>query len=148
MIVDEGDLGPVDVGQTLDNDADPQVYIASPPPPAVTVQFRWGIETFRRTEDQQGGRFVYKAKGSVDGRGGLRLAYGEKNGGCWELGNSAGNCQYRLRSDAQSPGDFIGYQAWERAAGGGECWITVMKSAATDNGGWVDPALLAFDKQF
>mmetsp|Transcript_87159 Transcript_87159/g.247132 ORF Transcript_87159/g.247132 Transcript_87159/m.247132 type:complete len:172 (+) Transcript_87159:154-669(+) len=116
-------------------------------PPAVTVQFMWGTQTFQRSEDVQGGRPVYRARGTVDGKPGLTLSYGEHGGGAWELGSNSGGCLYRIHTDAMSPGAFIGRQPWERVYGG-TIYVTVMQSAPTDSGGWIDPALLAFDKEW
>mmetsp|Transcript_11929 Transcript_11929/g.32752 ORF Transcript_11929/g.32752 Transcript_11929/m.32752 type:complete len:158 (-) Transcript_11929:99-572(-) len=116
-------------------------------PSAVTVQFRWGVETFKRTDRVQCGRFVYKARGSVDGRGGLELSYSEHGGGSWELGGSSGGCLYRILTNAATPAALIGSQEWARTSGG-TCHIIVMQSAATESGGWIDPALLAFDQRW
>eukprot|EP00435_Cladocopium_sp_Y103_P034819 s505_g9.t1 len=44
-------------------------------PDLVTVEFRWGTETFFRTEDRTHGRYVYRSRGTLDGKGGLRLQY-------------------------------------------------------------------------
>mmetsp|Transcript_84770 Transcript_84770/g.263727 ORF Transcript_84770/g.263727 Transcript_84770/m.263727 type:complete len:159 (-) Transcript_84770:14-490(-) len=121
---------------------------ALPGPPAVTVQFRWGIQTFQRTERMQCGRYVYQARGSVDGKGGLTLGYSEQGGGSWELGSSSGGCLYSFQTNAVTPAALVGNHPWERRAGGGTSHIIVMQSAATESGGWIDPALLAFDKKW
>mmetsp|Transcript_18389 Transcript_18389/g.53430 ORF Transcript_18389/g.53430 Transcript_18389/m.53430 type:complete len:168 (-) Transcript_18389:171-674(-) len=120
---------------------------ASGGPPAVTVQFIWGTETFRRTDRVECGRFVYKTRGTVDGKGGLILGYAEHEGGCWELGSISGGCLYRFQTDAKTPAGLVGCRPWTRRSGGGTCNIVVMQRAAETNG-WVDPALLAFDRRW
>mmetsp|Transcript_86933 Transcript_86933/g.243633 ORF Transcript_86933/g.243633 Transcript_86933/m.243633 type:complete len:194 (+) Transcript_86933:179-760(+) len=118
-----------------------------PGPPAVTVQFMWGTQTFYRTGVLQSGRCVYKARGTLDGKGGLTLGYREAAAGeqCgrWELGSVSGGCLYRLKSDASTPSEFVGNLPWERSYGG-TVHVTVMQSAQTTCG-YVDPGLLAFD---
>eukprot|EP00415_Alexandrium_ostenfeldii_P003001 UN3001 len=117
-------------------------------PPAVTVEFMWGCQTFRRTEKTQCGRFVYKARGTVDGRGGLELSYSEHGGGSWELGSESGGCLYRYRTDGDTPSVLVGNLQWSRRSGG-TIYVTLMQSAASsENGGWVDPALLAFHRKW
>merc|ERR1719282_1577530 len=81
---------------------------------AVTVQFRWGTQVFYRTETVQCNRFVYKSRGTVDGKGGLILGYSDSDGGQWQLGSGSGGCLYRFRSAAESPAELIGDHPWER----------------------------------
>eukprot|EP00928_Gymnodinium_smaydae_P008462 TRINITY_DN13083_c0_g4_i1.p1 TRINITY_DN13083_c0_g4~~TRINITY_DN13083_c0_g4_i1.p1 ORF type:complete len:196 (-),score=39.54 TRINITY_DN13083_c0_g4_i1:180-722(-) len=118
-------------------------------PPAVTVQFMWGTQTFHRTDTQQSGRHVYRARGTLDGKGGLTLAYRESESeesapGFWELGNSSGSCLYRLRTAALTPSELIGTMPWERSVGGGSVNIVMMQSVSVESGGWVDPGLLPY----
>mmetsp|Transcript_11930 Transcript_11930/g.32754 ORF Transcript_11930/g.32754 Transcript_11930/m.32754 type:complete len:130 (-) Transcript_11930:99-488(-) len=93
------------------------------------------------------GKYTVQARGSVDGRGGLELSYSEHGGGSWELGGSSGGCLYRILTNAATPAALIGSQEWARTSGG-TCHIIVMQSAATESGGWIDPALLAFDQRW
>mmetsp|Transcript_28056 Transcript_28056/g.74130 ORF Transcript_28056/g.74130 Transcript_28056/m.74130 type:complete len:182 (-) Transcript_28056:76-621(-) len=117
-------------------------------PQAVSVQFPWGTDTFRATPEEKCGRFVYKTRGSIDGKGGLTLSFTDEHGGCWELGGSTGTL-YRRHGVDRSPSELIGYNEWQRSVGGGIIWITVMRSASSSTtGGWIDPALLAFDRKW
>merc|ERR1712151_32535 len=75
-------------------------------PDAVTVQFRWGVETFKRTDVVQSGRYVYKSRTTLDGRGGLTLGYKEDDSGIpahWALGSGSGGTLYRLENDGATP---------------------------------------------
>merc|ERR1719231_726682 len=101
-------------------------------PEAVMVQFMWGAQEFRRTETMQCGRYLFKARGTADGKGGLTLGYSELNGGCWELGSPSGGTLYRIITDATSPAGFLGNQAWQRKAGGGQIFITIMQRSVAD----------------
>eukprot|EP00811_Abedinium_folium_P008252 NODE_17624_length_933_cov_10.362283.p2 GENE.NODE_17624_length_933_cov_10.362283~~NODE_17624_length_933_cov_10.362283.p2 ORF type:complete len:224 (-),score=64.90 NODE_17624_length_933_cov_10.362283:262-846(-) len=130
----------------------------SPPgPEAFSVQLMWGVETMTRQPYARCGRFVYKSRGSVDGRGGIELSYaaggqggegGEGDaGGSWEIGGPSSGCLYRIRSDALTPQALIGRLPWTRSYGG-VIYLTLVVSAATQSGGWIDPQLLAFNKKW
>mmetsp|Transcript_27043 Transcript_27043/g.58880 ORF Transcript_27043/g.58880 Transcript_27043/m.58880 type:complete len:166 (-) Transcript_27043:573-1070(-) len=117
-------------------------------PPAVTVQFAWGRSTFLKQDTSVGGRPVYQAKGSLDGKGGLTLKYNpEREKGAWEIASQSGGCLYFLESDSAHPGAHIGHHPWSRVPRG-VCHLTLMQSALTPAGGWVDPELLAYELPF
>eukprot|EP00929_Paragymnodinium_shiwhaense_P026766 TRINITY_DN15833_c0_g1_i1.p1 TRINITY_DN15833_c0_g1~~TRINITY_DN15833_c0_g1_i1.p1 ORF type:complete len:115 (-),score=19.01 TRINITY_DN15833_c0_g1_i1:63-407(-) len=113
------------------------------------VQFMWGAQEFRRTGVVQCGRYLFKARGTVDGKGGLTLGYSEDSGGCWELGSPSGGTLYRIKTDAASPAGFLGQQKWQRKAGGPDIYVTIMqRSVEQDLEGWIDPQLLAMEKDY
>merc|ERR1719203_1466454 len=111
---------------------------ALPGPGGVTVQFMWGSQTFSRTDALQEGRYIYKARGTVDGKGGLTLCYSDRNGGSWELGSDSGGCLYYFETRAETPEGLVGHRQWTRRTGG-STWLVVMQSASTGSGGWIDP---------
>ncbi|CAK9033908.1 unnamed protein product [Durusdinium trenchii] len=120
-------------------------------PAVVTVQFRWATETFLRTEDRAHGRHIYRSRGTLDGKGGLRLQYqkSESENGGWEISGSQGKCLYRLITDAESPADFLGSQTWARAFGEPTQLVVMQKHRAEiEPGGWIEPGLLAFDRSW
>ncbi|CAE7939528.1 unnamed protein product, partial [Symbiodinium sp. KB8] len=95
------------------------------------------------------GRHVYRSRGALDGKGGLRLQYEKsETAGAWEITSSAGRCLYRLKGNAASPADFIGRRSWDRSYGG-ECVLVVMQKAEADvePGGWIEGGLLALDTE-
>ena len=118
-------------------------------PPAISVQFRWGSQVFKRTEELRCGRRVYKSRGTLDGKGGLTLAYSScRLTGSWELGSESGGCLYFMESDAMTPSALIGNLQWARHPSG-TCFITIMQSAAdAELGGWVDQPLLAMESMW
>ncbi|CAE8590862.1 unnamed protein product [Polarella glacialis] len=116
-------------------------------PPEVTVQFRWAVETFRRTDLVEGARVVYRSRGTVDGKGGLKLSYQETTA-AWEVSSSSGGCLYRLPGNFASPADFVGSRSWQRSYGG-ECNLIVMQKVhVEEDSGWLEPGLLAFDRPY
>mmetsp|Transcript_30761 Transcript_30761/g.56076 ORF Transcript_30761/g.56076 Transcript_30761/m.56076 type:complete len:227 (+) Transcript_30761:37-717(+) len=120
-------------------------------PPIVTVQFKWGVETFTQTDIIECERFVYRSRGSLDGRGGLKLSYSAPvdgaTTGCWQLGSPSGGVLYRIENDGMTPAALLGNLPWKRAYGG-VVHITVMRKTeeAQESAGWIDPPLLAGDK--
>eukprot|EP00931_Biecheleriopsis_adriatica_P120235 TRINITY_DN95350_c0_g1_i1.p1 TRINITY_DN95350_c0_g1~~TRINITY_DN95350_c0_g1_i1.p1 ORF type:complete len:179 (+),score=25.58 TRINITY_DN95350_c0_g1_i1:38-574(+) len=117
-------------------------------PAVMKVQFRWAVETFLRTDRMEHGRFVYRSRGSLDGKGGLQLSYQKKPDlpdgfeGAWEISSSAGKCLYRLACDGDTPTALVGSRPWARSYGG-ECNIVVMQSTQEDVVGWVEGGLAA-----
>ncbi|CAL1163407.1 unnamed protein product [Cladocopium goreaui] len=125
-------------------------------PDLVTVEFRWGTETFFRTEDRTHGRYIYRSRGTLDGKGGLRLQYqmskseiDERDDSGWEICGSQGKCLYRLQTDAASPGDFLGSQTWARGDRSSITLVVMQKARADiEPGGWIEGGLLAFDRRW
>merc|ERR1712107_850143 len=106
-----------------------------------------GTETMKRTKQVRCGRYVYKSRGSLDGRGGIELSYNDENNGCWEIGGPSSGCLYRLEAKCVTPEGILGDRIWTRSYGG-DIHIIICVSVATDNGGWIDPALLCFDRSY
>eukprot|EP00933_Yihiella_yeosuensis_P065366 TRINITY_DN69110_c0_g1_i1.p1 TRINITY_DN69110_c0_g1~~TRINITY_DN69110_c0_g1_i1.p1 ORF type:complete len:229 (-),score=34.70 TRINITY_DN69110_c0_g1_i1:86-673(-) len=87
-------------------------------PSSLIIHFPWGSETFRRCDEVQCKRFIYRCPEAIQGgSGGLILCFQEGDGGYWEVSGSLSGWLFRRHSKAETPTDLADDGHWIERSG-------------------------------